>query len=576
MAPLPIPNLNLPMSPADISIKAGQLIVGIGALALCAFVHANLQALPGPIFTLCVLMVLVVALQLLYRSLCGARAGGRWSCVFGALLAAVFTWSAMDMASSSFSRDDEIYSWNMWAVQHYLRIPYDYSHTGAPYPQLYSYWMAAAYLAQGGYVSHLLPRFLSSFPTLVVVLLPLTLLPFRLTQRGFWVFFAIMVAMLVTTNNKMNIGYADPIMTAAMAISAVLFVNFSIHSDRPLLLWLSAACAVVAGYSKQPGLIWGCFGFPVAVVYGVYALNWPRKAMAPALVVFAVSLIWPLLVAPSFVHNTGVIGRSLDGGSYLNAFLASAYRYFVLRPPFLAIFLAASVLSWRFKLLRVLMLTSVMPMLVLWFIFGSYQVRLGMHVVTLTVIILIASLVMGADRWRLFKSAGDARPASEVASGAKIYASLALTFLVAVTLLGTYVLAKTKHTDLMDGGKTTFIRQFGPHGGELYRQIVDGHARVWTSSMYSYGVFYARTETGRLKSNTEPMSEELIRRELIEFKADYAIYSLPKYSGLQSAMLKGLAERCPQAIIKILESAAQPDFIIYKVDPNLLGTGCAK
>ena len=44
---------------------------------------------------------------------------------------------SVNLGIESFSTDDEIYSWNMWAVQYFLGESVDFYYTKSPYPQLF-------------------------------------------------------------------------------------------------------------------------------------------------------------------------------------------------------------------------------------------------------------------------------------------------------------------------------------------------------------------------------------------------------------------------------------------------------
>lgn len=96
--------------------------------------------------SLALLVIAVIRVFLLLRSLrpaSGMDAGEQrfdWpathrvllvlSCLFG------LYWAAQ-LGTSGFDTDDEIYSWNLWAVQHYLGHDIDFYYTQSPYPQLF-------------------------------------------------------------------------------------------------------------------------------------------------------------------------------------------------------------------------------------------------------------------------------------------------------------------------------------------------------------------------------------------------------------------------------------------------------
>ena len=56
--------------------------------------------------------------------------------------------AAARLGTSSFEVDDEIFSWNLWGVQHARGEPHDLL-TGAPYPQTFPYLIAWSYQLLG-------------------------------------------------------------------------------------------------------------------------------------------------------------------------------------------------------------------------------------------------------------------------------------------------------------------------------------------------------------------------------------------------------------------------------------------
>lgn len=155
---------------AGLLAAAAGITLSIGLAAGLAALHAHVVSLPRGVFLLAqvltaLLIVVLIALWV-QRKLVGQRPG---AAVMGALPMLAFAWIAVGMMLSGFARHDEIYSWNLWAIQHFLREPYDRTYTQAAYPQLYAYWLASIYAAQAGFESQLLTRFASAVPALVLL-----------------------------------------------------------------------------------------------------------------------------------------------------------------------------------------------------------------------------------------------------------------------------------------------------------------------------------------------------------------------------------------------------------------------
>ena len=73
--------------------------------------------------------------------------------------------AAVRLGLSSFDVDDEIYSWNMWGIQHALGEPHDLFFTVAPYPQTFSYLIAWNYQRMRSMIGVVIPA-LDPPPTL--------------------------------------------------------------------------------------------------------------------------------------------------------------------------------------------------------------------------------------------------------------------------------------------------------------------------------------------------------------------------------------------------------------------------
>ncbi|MCY0656285.1 hypothetical protein, partial [Klebsiella pneumoniae] len=98
-------------------------LMGIGLAAGLAFSNSHID-IPRGLHIFAWILVAVFLLLALIRSLSKALTSNNWpSLLFAALLLFSVYQSAIKPTSTGFARHDEIYSWGMWAVQHFLGKP---------------------------------------------------------------------------------------------------------------------------------------------------------------------------------------------------------------------------------------------------------------------------------------------------------------------------------------------------------------------------------------------------------------------------------------------------------------------
>jgi len=255
------------------------VLLTIGIAAGVGAIHTNVVPVPQYLFVATLILTFATLAALLF-SLVYVPLRNRASYLLlpYAVAVGLFVIAAVRLASTSFAHGDEIYSWNMWAVQHYLRQAADYWYTLAAYPQLLPYWIASIYGALGTDVIHAVPRFFAAIPTLVFFLAILGSGEIRSWRMAALAsFIAICVWGPLLMRDQLPTALADPLMTAFFLASVALLIAYERQPRSLLPLGLAAACAVMACFTKQPALLWGCLALPLVVAVGCFFRGWMRR-----------------------------------------------------------------------------------------------------------------------------------------------------------------------------------------------------------------------------------------------------------------------------------------------------------
>ncbi|MGI0026131.1 MAG: hypothetical protein ACREA4_13430 [Nitrososphaera sp.] len=231
--------------------------------------------------------------------------------VITALVAFCFS---IKLGSSSFGAHDEIYSWNMWAVQFYRGDSIDYYYTGSPYPQLFSMLIAYCYKLLGSVELQLPVRALIGiFHFCLLSAIAVAARDATFDNIGRYIVLTLVFLFGTGIHKTLDDGLADPMMASALVVAVSLFIRYVDSGGRDrAALWLAAICSIVAAYSKQPALIWTLFSFPLLSILLVLRKRFPPLTLVAAAVVSLASLAWVLGAGSGFLYNEGVINRSLE------------------------------------------------------------------------------------------------------------------------------------------------------------------------------------------------------------------------------------------------------------------------
>ncbi|MCD2511089.1 hypothetical protein [Comamonas endophytica] len=522
--------------------------------------------LPQAVFLACWCLVVVLLSLALARSM-----GNAWQSknlpaklFVGFLLIAIFI-SALKPTSTGFSRHDEIYSWGMWGVQHALGKQPDLYYTGAAYPQFFSYEIASVFLAQGTHFSHFFAKLIAGLPSLLIIIVLGDFV--AKSQRSWvnWLTLLLSIGAIASIANLLYWAYADPLASALLITSLALILQYARRRELRLMV-LASACALMAALTKQPGLVWCFASLPAMAAYGVWRLGWKKEVLAPCIAAMALAAIWPVFLAPSFASNQGVMDIVTKNGGIVDSVFKSVKTYVLASPGIGFILILPVLLAFRSKPLRFSWLFFVFPYLIIWFALGSYELRHGMHVILMSVLLVMHALT---SQYPLVENPASAQQGSGMIER---HWMACVSFLLVILSM---FLAYHRNADaLKDGNRAIFISQFGSDAAEVFDGIVGSQSHVFAFSNYQYGIFFNRTPLFRLDAKEKNVSVQTLRSHLLTSRSAYVFTAGDWDYGSFSANFQALSQMCPEALQLMKKSEVQPQFSIYRVHQESLLSRC--
>ena len=545
---------------------AAATLIGVSGAAAAAFINIYFK-LPQYFFiTIWLLVVILLSLSLVRAISSSLTSSNLPAKVFTIFLLAFVFFATLKPTATGLVRDDEIYSWGMWGVQHALGQTADLHYTGAAYPQLFAYEIASIFLAQGTHIPHFFAKLIVGLPSLLILIV---LSEFTAkSQRGWinWLTLLLSIIVMIGIGNPMYWAYADPLASALILTSLALILQYTEHPGSLHLIVLASACALIASLTKQPGLVWCLASLPVITLYGIWRLGWKKTALVPCLLAVALAVIWPIFLAPNFANNHGVLDIAKSNGGFLASFLKSANSYIVERPIFGVIIILPILVALVNKSTRFLWLFFVFPYLVIWFTLGSYEKRHGIHVVLVSVLLVNHALMRMHPI--IQKNIGTQKFNKTMQKVGVWCASFCL-------LLSSIVFAYFRHAaPLQDGNRAIFISQFGSDAVGIYNEIIENQHHVFTASNYQYGMLFNRTPLYRPDAGDVDATAKKLKDYLTTSQSTYTFTSGNWSYGSYSDQIKLLAQQCPSAFELIKKSAVQPQYSIYKIHQESLVSFC--
>lgn len=470
---------------------------------------------------------------------------------------------ASQLGSTSFDTDDEIYSWNMWAIQHYQNEAIDYYYTGAPYPQLFAILISFCYKLLGTVELQLPVK--ATFALFPIALWgAIAVAPKEASIANAIRSFITMGLLFAALGNLFGVGLADPLMAASLVVAIFLFMQYAANPERRELLVFSVVCAAVAFYAKQPGLIWALFSLPVIALIAVWKRQLPPLTLVGAGILLALGLIWVFGAGSGFHNNQGVVAASQEGRSTFEQ-LFFAIKKHCTEQPLVPLFLAAGMFSvLRARRHRDILVLFFLPALFAWLLYGAYNLRLGIHVVALS------ALLLAVNNYPLpaFLGGRDMPRVERFVSRYALIFAIVIPLLIGVATV--YQIDKNlkiygDQFSLYIAGRNTIAKFFHRDAEFVFKEIYDRpDLLLWVPSNYIYGIFYAHTPMMRPDFQKKPQYDVAMLLEEIKVRHPNYLFDAGPWLafGPGSAVLRKLAEQqCPY----LFERVATHGYVVYRL-----------
>lgn len=495
------------------------------------------------------------------------------------------------LVTHGFDRGDEIYSWNFWAMQHALSLPIDSSHTGAPYPQLLPKLLSYCYLLLGNFELQLpIKGLLIFFPYMMLngigSLCRLSNND-RLAAYGLSLIFVLFICGL---SKFFDDAYADPLMTASMALSVVCFLQYyralkqNTKGQAAITYYGFAVLTAIAGFlSKQPGLLW----VAVLTLLTMFSLFEYRKNTTGAVIIKIISLvalmgisvvIWLRTEGHQFEHNAGVIGLSMGNRNLVEQLLMSGYRYLIQMPQLLLLFGLAFYAASLTPILKRLMWLYCLPGVILWLLFGAYQLRLGQQYIVIAWLVLVASQFSLPKTLLSFFHRAHKLHLVAVPPSIKSARLISIIMIATSVSVSAYLWIEFRYVEqpgisMYAGRRIALTRYFGADSQWIYDNLFLNHnTTLWVPSRYLYGLFYPSTNlVSPDYQRYKPYDQSALIAELKQTQPDYVFeISQAVIDGPAASELTRLIATHPQAFEKVADAPNRFNFVTYRIHTDKL------
>lgn len=480
----------------------------------------------------------------------------------------------MRLLEGGFDEGDEMYSWNLWAIQHYLGLAPDYHYTQAPYPQLFPKLLSYSYMLLGTIEAQTsVKTSLVVFPISIFFAIGLSARKAKLhggADLAMQAFLCLFLMKAIRLDGVFDNGMPDALAAAAVGASFLALHFYQQNNRRKVLLYVCASAAIVAALSKQSALLWALFSLPALLILGAVQNRnaWRDLIAAAPPVLFAI--VWMLTEGRDFQANDGVLVRSMAERDLLSqlAYALNKWLFDDITVFLLIAWAAAATIRNRGRADALLFFA--LPSVVLWFLYAAYDLRAATPALTI-IALAIASAGYGV---RTMQKAGRAG-----ARGERAFRPFLVSVLAFVSLTGGFYELRQYKNKLprFQIGNTAYSNLFHVFEGDIdliYNMIRTQNVKIWASTNHVYGLFYGYIDVIRPDYTAPQYNERTLMNQIRQERPDFLTNGGTAFFGPGGKVLDRLASQsCPDLFTKIAGPDNKFQITVYRLEKRLLDTG---
>tara|TARA_B100001059_G_scaffold197970_2_gene203637 strand:- start:56 stop:1687 length:1632 start_codon:yes stop_codon:yes gene_type:complete len=467
-----------------------------------------------------------------------------------------------------FENDDEIYSWNKWAIDFYLDREITFQFTKWAYPLLFPRLLNLGYILNGSLEAQTAVKTaLAIFPLCAMGAVALGCASQTKIRAALTALLLILIVFVVRAKSSFEDGMPDTMVAAAVVISAlILFERDRFKLSSLGLYLLIAMLGSVGVLTKQPALVWGLFTLPLLFAFPSLMGANRSKEMYLLLTPAVVAIIWWLTEGAGFHLNEGPVKRSMEDRDLIQQALNSVKLLFTDYAE------VSVLLAWMlfavFRNGRAVILTIgfILPSLAFWLMFANYDLRAGMPA------LLVAGLIISLNDFGLAKRELQPGPRQQ---SYKVPAVVCSLLIIGASLQVFRDVQKTTERyagyHYGDVAINNYFRIFGADAPIVRQHLRDNEEAVlWTPTHYVYGLFYGYTDVHFPHYKSGWDQTDLIN-ELRNTQANYATTSGRLAYGPGGKVFENVLNGpCKTAFRKINKSESPYNISVFSINRQTL------
>lgn len=481
---------------------------------------------------------------------------------------------------SSFRSNDALASWNLWAIDFYNGV---LPQTMMGYPPFFSFFISYCYKVLGNF------EYQGPVKVLLVAF-PLTMMNAiafmsAKTKNVIWFYILLVFISVFPGFLKLSfygfhaIGYADPLLAAAVVTSFMLLLKYLQNPTQKTDLFFAVLCGIVASLSKQPGLLWCFLAMPVLIITKwILHKKIDKTELLLILLLFIPAGMWLLGAGSRFYDNQGVITESLKQDhitfyALFTSFKAAFIKYFLLQPTLFLIFILAVIASRQNIYLLMTLLFFIIPGLILWFMLGSYDIRLGLYLLVSCALIIAANDYLLDKTWvqwimqkfQFFSKL----PAQKIA-----YSILIVGFFVFILKSFTRQINfhhwASEHVYPLDAARNNLYYYFDDQAEFIYQNIYNKKdIKIYTAERCIRGIFHGHTPIVP-HPYTRDINVRTVMQKLKTYQPDYVFAGFCQREYADCKVTQQILKEYPGLLTSIPIKNARYDHRLYRLNKQLL------